>query len=112
MNKIAEEFDELRDQLEYEIEDLAEFGMDEPIPLTKEDSKEIADLILKKDKGVQMFFDMDPNIVLLHRDDENYNWADFHNQLINVIRWHKADPLIKAFADEDYWDDFKIIIIV
>lgn len=108
MNKVVEEFDELRDQLEYEIEDLAEFGMDQPIPLTKDDAKEIADLILKKDEGVQMFFDMDPNIVLLHIDDDNYDWADFHNQLLNVIRWYKLDPLIKASATDEYWEEFKL----
>ncbi|MGN5650350.1 hypothetical protein [Bacillus sp. Brlt_9] len=107
MTKCEKEFDVLKDQLEYEIGDLAEFGMDDPIPLTNVEAGEIADLILKKDEQIERFFDMDPNIVLIEMDNEHYDWADLHNQLINVIRWYKTDPLIKAFADDAYWEDFK-----
>jgi hypothetical protein len=90
--------EELIDQMEYEISDLAKYGFDKPINLSKLDTAAIAKLLINKDQQIKHLFDMDPEIVLIHIDDDHYDWADFHNQLINVIEWYNLNPLIKIFS--------------
>lgn len=90
--------EEVRDQLEYEIEDQATYGLENPISLNEIEIKEIAELIMNNDKSIVHLFNMDPQIVVIHRDNEKYDWADFYNQLCDVIEWYKMNPLIKIFS--------------
>lgn len=90
--------EEVRDQLEYEIEDQAAYGLQNPVSLNEVEIKEIAQMILDKDKRITHLFGMNPEIVLKEMDNDNYDWSDFYNQLCDVIEWYKTNPLIKIFS--------------
>lgn len=93
---------ELFEQLQYEIEDQAEFyDPNNKVVLTENESAEIAKMILEKDPEIEELFGMDPSIVLTEMDNENYDWAPFHNALFSVITYYKASILQKIFLPKE-----------
>lgn len=90
--------EEIMDQLIYEIEDRAAYGFEKPKAITSIDSEKIAEMIINQDKEIIHLFSMDPAIPLIYIDDEDYDWADFYNELESVIEWYTMNPLIKIFG--------------